>query len=174
MLLIDDEVGEFCPRVVVAVGGLIDSDADGGRRQLYGRAGHVLPFLSLAAGASEEQVAAALKLQDRVEVVALVVGELRSSVSAEHGEHVAAVVERESTKLIVGVAVHNHQPCLVIALYGMVGKPLHIADTHHHDEVASKLSYLLSAVHEWGGIEVGSGGAEAVGRGHSADGGHGR
>ena len=62
-LLIDDEVSEFCPRAVVAVGSLINTYANSGCCQFYGRARHILPFLSIAAGASKELAAATFKLQ---------------------------------------------------------------------------------------------------------------
>ena len=97
--MIDDEVAQLHPRRVVAVGGLVGADAESGGTDFNGRAGHVGPCQAVAAGTGEEQVAAALELQDGVEVVALGVGELLTAHTAEDGQHIAAAVEQIIDKL---------------------------------------------------------------------------
>lgn len=79
MLLIDNDIFECCPRCGGGIGGLIDAEQELLVAHLDGRAWHVGPLHAITTGAGEELVAAPLKLQYWVEVVALGVRELRTA-----------------------------------------------------------------------------------------------
>ena len=69
------------------------------------RARHIIPCHTILTGTGEEQVAATLKLHNRVEVVTHGVGELRTTMRTQYGEHIAAVIKRESPQLVVSITM---------------------------------------------------------------------
>lgn len=79
MLLIDNDIFEYGPRRGGSIGGLINAERQLLAAHLDGRTGHVGPLHAITTGAGEELVAASLKLQYWVEVVALGIRELRTA-----------------------------------------------------------------------------------------------
>ena len=95
-----------------------------------------------------------------MEVVASVVGELRTALGTQYGEHVAAVVEREGSELVVGAVGSHEYSSVVPAFYLALRQSVDVVHCSHDHEVSFHLFIYMSAIVERIEVKVGSGGGK--------------